>query len=203
MRAAIQQLYSKQVYTHRWFAAAVDQPGAACQRLCYGLCENPKTGFKGEIFFVSGEFCAGGTKWYTFFRPMNPALTTAHPFVDDLWAYQPHKESFKEEFGQRIMGQLARGLCTMKHSGQLDRFHRGEIPLGAAAEAADGPIVKGCFHRDVKLENIIVSGDFDTKIMDYGSLKFTDDAEQEVGGKLVKYGSALSTRSFNRSLAPS
>jgi hypothetical protein len=35
--------------------------------------------------------------------------------------------------------------------------------------------VKGCFHRDVKLENIIVTGDFDTKIMDYGSLKFTDE----------------------------
>jgi serine/threonine protein kinase len=104
-----------------------------------------------------------------------------------MWAYQPHKESFKEAFAQRIMGQLALGLCTMKHSGQLDRFHRGEITVGGAAVADDGPIVKGCFHRDVKLENIIVSGEFTPKLMDYGSLKFTDQASQvQVGDSQIK-----------------
>ena len=33
--------------------------------------------------------------------------------------------------------------------------------------------VNGCFHRDLKLENLIITGDFDCKIIDYGSLKFT------------------------------
>jgi hypothetical protein len=32
-----------------------------------------------------------------------------------------------------------------------------------------------------QLENIIVSDNFETKIMDYGSLKFTDQALQKVG----------------------
>jgi len=158
----IKAQHEAKVYAHKWFPAAVDQPGAACQRLCYGLCENPTTGFKDKIFFICGEYCAG----------------------EDLWAYMPHKESFHEEFAKRIFGQLARGLCTMKHSGQLEQFLRGEVPT---AEEADGPVIKGCLHRDVKLENIIVTGDFNTKLMDYGSLKFTDLASQEVGGRTVKY----------------
>ena len=29
----------------------------------------------------------------------------------------------------------------------------------------------GCFHRDLKMENVIVNEDFDAKITDYGSLK--------------------------------
>lgn len=73
----------------------------------------------------------------------------------------------------------------MKHAGQLDQFHVGERPRMASdasgADAASGePMVKGCAHRDVKLENIIVTADFDTKIMDYGSLKFTDEMIEEV-----------------------
>ena len=37
--------------------------------------------------------------------------------------------------------------------------------------------VNGCFHRDLKLENLIVTGDFDCKIIDYGSLKFTQSRD--------------------------
>ena len=29
----------------------------------------------------------------------------------------------------------------------------------------------GCFHRDLKMENVIMNEEFDVKITDYGSLK--------------------------------
>jgi serine/threonine protein kinase len=95
---------------------------------------NKASGFNGDIFFVCGELCAAG----------------------DMWAYQVHKESFTEPFGRRILGQLARGLRVMKHSGEIGRemsdFDRGLAHI----TAGESLVVKGCFHRDIKLENIIV-----------------------------------------------
>lgn len=75
----------------------------------------------------------------------------------ELWEYHPYKLAFKERYAKRMFGQLARGVLRMKYcSGSADSG--------------------GCFHRDLKMENVIVNEDFDAKITDYGSLKFTDDA---------------------------
>lgn len=76
----------------------------------------------------------------------------------------------------------------MKHSGELGNVINDSARGLALATAGEALLVKGCFHRDLKLENIIVSDTFDTKIMDYGSLKFTDQTVQTVtkDGK-VKY----------------
>ena len=45
---------------------------------------------------------------------------------------------------------------------------------GAAHVPTGHNDVNGCFHRDLKLENLILTGDYDVKIIDYGSLKFTE-----------------------------
>eukprot|EP00038_Savillea_parva_P008293 m.176015 g.176015 ORF g.176015 m.176015 type:complete len:642 (+) comp14093_c0_seq1:73-1998(+) len=44
----------------------------------------------------------------------------------------------------------------------------------------------GCYHRDLKLENLVVTGDFTVKIMDFGSAKFEDQLKtvmDEDGGE--------------------
>eukprot|EP00041_Stephanoeca_diplocostata_P022145 m.524836 g.524836 ORF g.524836 m.524836 type:complete len:776 (+) comp21993_c0_seq1:180-2507(+) len=156
--AEMKAAYEAEVYTHPWFAAAVDHGSCASARLCYGMAKNQKSNFANNIFFICGELCKGG----------------------DLWAYMLHSEALEERFAKRIFGQLARGLRAMKHCGEpqtragaresATQLFRAQVD----ARIATGPVVKGCFHRDLKLENIIVTDKYDCKIMDYGSLKFTD-----------------------------
>jgi hypothetical protein len=80
-------------------------------------------------------------------------------------------------------GGACSGACSGEQPPELFVKEDGAAAASASAGGAgarDSRLdasrdVKGCFHRDVKLENIIVTGDFDAKIMDYGSLKFTDE----------------------------
>lgn len=60
----------------------------------------------------------------------------------------PYVRSFTEAAARRIFRQLAAGVNHL-HS-------------------------CGAYHRDLKLENIVVDGEFNVKIMDFGSLKFDD-----------------------------
>eukprot|EP00039_Didymoeca_costata_P019028 m.335953 g.335953 ORF g.335953 m.335953 type:complete len:621 (-) comp17722_c0_seq1:73-1935(-) len=38
----------------------------------------------------------------------------------------------------------------------------------------------GCYHRDLKLENLVLDGQFNVKLMDFGSCKFVDQMEEVV-----------------------
>eukprot|EP00041_Stephanoeca_diplocostata_P022156 m.525018 g.525018 ORF g.525018 m.525018 type:complete len:447 (-) comp21997_c0_seq5:972-2312(-) len=63
----------------------------------------------------------------------------------------PYVRSFTEGTARRLFRQIAAGVAYM---------HR-----------------TGCYHRDLKLENLVVTGDFNVKIMDFGSVKFRDQME--------------------------
>lgn len=149
------------VFVHPWFPAATDQPGAATARLLYGRCVNVKTGFDDNVFFICGELCQAGELW-AHITP--PAIVAGHA-----------DHGLEERFAKRIFGQVARTLLIMKHCGE------NESPTPRLARAPGRKrTVKGCFHRDVKLENMMVGDDFDVKLIDYGSLKFTDQMKQFV-----------------------
>jgi serine/threonine protein kinase len=60
----------------------------------------------------------------------------------------PYVRSMSEPTAQRLFRQIAAGVA---------HFH-----------------AVGCFHRDLKLENLVVDGKFNCKLMDFGSCKFID-----------------------------
>lgn len=149
---------------HEWFTSATESPCVATARLCYSDCVNEKTGFSGKVWFICGELCSGG----------------------ELFCYLPRKKEgsppvvpFEERFARRLFGQLAHGACQMKHcaEGEATPGPKDEHP--AAAEQRRRRFNHGCFHRDLKLENVVISDDFDVMIMDYGDLYFTKDEARE------------------------
>lgn len=75
----------------------------------------------------------------------------------------PYVRSFSESTTRRIFRQIASGVAHI-HS-------------------------VGAYHRDLKLENIVVDANFDIKIMDYGSVKFTDQmssiTNEETGERML------------------
>eukprot|EP00040_Diaphanoeca_grandis_P005019 m.31002 g.31002 ORF g.31002 m.31002 type:complete len:687 (-) comp16379_c0_seq1:239-2299(-) len=151
-----------EIYLHPWFERAVNQPGVSATNLCYGSVKFPKQGQHtsiGNVFYIAGEFCEGG----------------------ELWAYSVHKKSFQEKFARRLFGQLCRGLLVMKHCGQpeLTAQHLRDVTTMKNLKFQGANKLYGAFHRDLKLENLMVNGNFDCKIIDCGSLKFSDSANVE------------------------
>lgn len=67
----------------------------------------------------------------------------------------PYVRSFSENSARRIFRQIAAGVAHL-HS-------------------------VGAYHRDLKLENLVVDAQFNVKIMDFGSMKFTDQMETVTG----------------------
>lgn len=75
----------------------------------------------------------------------------------ELWNYlcpvePPYVRSFTEGAALRMFTQIAEGVRHL-HS-------------------------CGCYHRDLKLENLVLDGHFNVKIMDFGSVKFADQLEK-------------------------
>lgn len=66
----------------------------------------------------------------------------------------PYVRPFTENTARRLFRQIAAGV---------GHFHS-----------------IGCFHRDLKLENLVLDGKFNCKLMDFGSCKFTDQMEEIV-----------------------
>jgi serine/threonine protein kinase len=67
----------------------------------------------------------------------------------------PYVRSFSEDSARRIFRQIASGV---------EHLHS-----------------VGAYHRDLKLENLVVDAAFNIKIMDFGSVKFTDQMETVTG----------------------
>lgn len=138
------------IYMHEWFTSATESPCVATARLCHGDCINEKTGFSGKVWFICGELCSGG----------------------ELFCYLPCKKvgsppvvPFEERFARRIFGQLAHGAYRMKHCAEHQTTSPAGVPVvDKEAEQRRRRFNHGCFHRDLKLENIVISDDFDAKI---------------------------------------
>lgn len=65
----------------------------------------------------------------------------------------PYVRSFEEVSAKRIFSQVASAIAWMhKH---------------------------GCYHRDLKLENLVVDDNFNVKVMDFGSMKWREDLEEK------------------------
>jgi serine/threonine protein kinase len=80
---------------------------------------------------------------------MTPELCVAGELFNFLCpSAPPYVRSFSVGTSRRLFRMIAEGVAHM---------HR-----------------IGCYHRDLKLENLVVTGDFTVKIMDFGSAKFDD-----------------------------
>jgi len=87
----------------------------------------------------------------------------------------PYIRPFTENGARRLFRQLANGVAHM-HS-------------------------HGCFHRDLKLENLVLTSNWDLMIMDYGYAKFSDEVDETISaeGRLrrVTTTTAVGTKQTN------
>jgi len=66
----------------------------------------------------------------------------------------PYVRPFSQDSSRRLFRQICAGVAHMHNL--------------------------GCYHRDLKLENLVLDGEFNAKIMDFGSVKFKDQMEEVV-----------------------
>ena len=184
-----------EVLLHPKFRMMVDHPSVVSNSLCFGSVTVPSTGRRGEMFFIMTEdLCEGGelfnylctatptsllgvqlcTSVSSIYPPPPPPLFDAFYFVPMLIDYvlllairwyarltssgppePPYVRSFSEDSARRLFRQIASGVAHL-HS-------------------------VGAYHRDLKLENLVVDAAFNVKIMDFGSVKFTDQMELVTG----------------------
>eukprot|EP00039_Didymoeca_costata_P026012 m.14696 g.14696 ORF g.14696 m.14696 type:complete len:663 (-) comp5189_c0_seq1:63-2051(-) len=108
---------------------------------------------------VSNSLCFGGVKvpktqrgGEMFFIATPDLCEGGELFNYIVCTQQPYVRPFTEQTACRLFKQLVAGVA-----------HLHKV---------------GCYHRDLKLENLVLTRNFDLKIMDFGSVKFTDQMDK-------------------------
>ena len=184
------------VLLHKWFPMAVDHPGAVTARLCYGALTHQTGVAYGSIFFVCGELCSHGELWE--YHPYK--LAFKERFAKRMFGqlvrgvlrmkYCSGSGNFDIILDQssRITERCApppRPTPCALLSAYTARIRMLLLlllsppffgcvcnPMPCPNRGFRSAETGGCFHRDLKMENVIMNQDFDVKITDYGSLKW-------------------------------
>ncbi|RMG67448.1 MAG: hypothetical protein D6715_04725, partial [Calditrichaeota bacterium] len=117
------------------------------------------------------------------------AAALNHPNIATIYAIEEHEDELFIVM-EYIEGKELRHIVGVQHAAPLPSAHQILDTAMQIAEGLQAAHAKGIVHRDIKSSNIMVTGDGQVKIMDFGLAKIVG------GAQLTKDHSTLGTAAY-------
>jgi serine/threonine protein kinase len=160
------------------------------------LAEDVMLGRKVALKFLPAEFTTDADRVIRFEREARAASSLNHPNIITVYEVRQHEETHYIAYelveGRTLRQRLATGHLPISEA--LDIAIQTASALAAVHKA-------GIIHRDIKPENIMLRGDGDVKVLDFGLAKLTQQTEPDTEkGVVAQMADQLSQSTAEASL---